>query len=887
MPWWKSVFSKRAPDAQLDSELRFHIEELTEENIAAGMPPEEARRHAALEFGGQEQLKEELRDVHRIQLLDTVLTNLRDSFRLLRKSPTFSLTVILTLALGIGANTAIFSVVYAALLRPLPYREPAQLMRLGQTRQQYDIDVSRSQASHPDFQDWKKRAHSFQSIAAYGGDTFTLSAGGEPQNIFAAQVTPNFFATLGVTPALGRDFVDGEDQGDGPHVTILSYDFWRSKFGGDRHIIGRTIRLDGNTVSIIGVLPRDFEFAPANSAPLWVPIHQTGDPITRRSLRWLSAIGRLAPRVTPEQARAEMNGITTQLAQEYPNEDASTVFVMQSLRENIVGKIQPILLVLLGAVGFVLLITCANVANLLLAHAIPRRKEFAVRFALGASSASLFFKMLLDSMVLSVVGAILGLFAANWGLQMLLTAMPKSQLRAMPFLASAGINLPVFVFLASVTLVTALLFGLSPGLAASKVDVHEVLKGETRGATGSGQNRFRRVLVISEVAVSLVLLVGAGLLLKSVRVLLSQDPGYDLHNVLTFSVNLPSDAYPGDKNPPFNNPSALRFEHEFVDRLRNLPGVVAAGSTGRIPANGGTGTIRFVVEGRLPDPGQETESDILSTGPEFFSAMRIPLLAGRLYERRDTAPALPVLVVNRAFAMRYFPGEDPVGRRIRFTYSDKNPFLTIVGVVGDTSQVDLAAPHPPLIYGPNDRRPNTFLSFLVRTSGDPLAFLGAARAALRQIDPQLPMIQPTTMEQIAAQSPSVFLRRYPSYLLGAFATLALVLAIVGLYGLISYGVLQRTREIGIRVALGAQSTDILRGVFRDSLTAVVLGIGIGVVASLGLTRLMTTLLYGVTPHDWSTFILASFCLAAVTLSACAAPAIRATRVDPMVALRYE
>jgi putative ABC transport system permease protein len=495
--------------------------------------------------------------------------------------------------------------------------------------------------------------------------------------------------------------------------------------------------------------------------------------------------------------------------------------------------------------------------------------------------------MLFDSVVLSVVGSTVGLLAAKWGVQLFLSAMPKSQLRAMPFLASAGINLPVFVFLVGLTFVTAMLFGLSPGIAASKVDVHEILKGETRGGTGSGQNRLRRILVISEIAVSVVLLVGAGLLLKSVRVLLSQDPGYDMRNILTFSVNLPSDAYPGDKNPPFNNPNALRFEHEFVDKLNALPGIVAAGSTGRIPTNGGTGTIRFLVEGRLPDPGHETESDILSTGPEFFSAMRIPVLSGRLYERRDTAPAPPVLVVNQAFAKRYFPGEDPVGRRIRFTYSDQNPFLTIVGVVGDTSQVDLAAPHPPLIYGPNDRSPNTFLSFLIRTSGDPMAFVGAARATLREIDPQLPMIQPTTLEEIAAQSPSVFLRRYPSYLLGAFAALALVLAIVGLYGLISYGVLQRTREIGIRVALGAQSSDILRSVFRDGLTTIAIGIVIGIVASLGLTRLMTALLYGVKPHDWSTFTLVSLCLTAVALAACAIPAIRAARVDPLVALRYE
>jgi predicted permease len=813
--------------------------------------------------------------------------NLRLAARSLAKAPSFTIVVVLVLALGIGANTAIFSVVYAALLRPLPFREPSQLMRLGESRQQYDTDITRAEASNPDFLDWQKRAHSFQSLAAYGGDAFTLSVGGEPENTFAAQVTPNFFATLGVQPILGRDFVEGEDQADGPHVAILAYNFWRSRFGGAHNIVGQTIRLDGNPVTVVGVLPGEFDFAPANSPPLWVPIHQTGDPITRRSLRWLRVVGRLASNIRPEQARAEMNAITAQLAREYPKEDASTYFVSQILRENIVGKVQPILLVLLGAVGFLLLITCANVANLLMTRAVSRRKEFAVRLAMGASRTSLFLKMLLESLLLSVAGSIVGLLAALWSIQLLVSAMPEKQLQAMPFLARTGINLPVFGFLTGITVLTAALFGLAPGLTASKAGLNEVLKVETRGGTGSGHNRFRQVLVVSEIAVSLVLLVGAGLMLKSVRALLHQNPGYDLHNVLTFSVNLPNDAYPGDKNPPFNNPSALRFEHEFVDKLRALPGVVDAASTGRIPANGGSGTIRFVVEGRLPDPGHETESDIVSTGSEFFSAMRIPLLSGRLYGRSDIAPAPPVLVVNQAFANRYFPGEDPVGRRIRFTYSDKNPFLTIVGVVGDTAQIDLASPHPPLIYGPNDRSPNTFLSFLVRTKADPKAFLGAAHNALGQMDPQLPMIQAATIEQIVEQSPSVFLRRYPSYLINAFAALALVLATIGLYGLISFGVLQRTREIGIRVALGAQRADILQGVFREGLVAVGLGVGFGVAASLGLTRLMTSLLYGVTPHDWGTFILMSVGLALVALAACAIPAMRATHVDPIIALRYE
>jgi putative ABC transport system permease protein len=735
--------------------------------------------------------------------------------------------------------------------------------------------------------DWKHAAKSIQSFAAYTGDAFTMAGTGEPKNTFAAQVTPSFFSTLGVKPALGRDFLEDEMRPDGPHVAILTDGFWRTEFGADPNIIGRIIHIDGKPAAIVGVLPRDFEFAPANSAPVWVPIHQTGDLITRRSLHWLSVFGRLAPGVTPDQARGEMQSINTRLSQEYPKENSSVYFVMESLNEQVVGRVRPLLLILLGTVGFVLLITCANVANLVMTRSIGRRKEFAVRSALGASRTSLLWQLLTESLLLSFAGACIGLIGAQWGVNLLIAAIPESLLRATPYLRNAGINLPVLLFLCGVTVLTGILFGLAPGLHASRMTLNDVLKDESRSGTSGGQARLRNALVIAEISISLVLLVGAGLLLRSLHALLRQDLGFNFHNVLAFSVNLPDSAYPSDKTSPYYSAAAVRFDHDFTRRLRSLPGVIDVGQTSGIPASGGSGTIRFVVEGRTTALGQEDECQIISVSAGYFSSLKIPLVDGRFFSANDTKDAPGTVVVSRAFVKAYLSGENPIGKRIRFTFSAQNPFLQIVGVAGDTASIDIAAPPPAIIYTANDQGPSTYLSYLVRTAGEPAAFVGTARAALHEMDPQLPMIQPQSLEEIANQSPSVFLRRYSSYLIGSFAALALILAIVGLYGLISHMVFQRTREIGIRVALGAQRRDILRMVLRQGIVATLAGVAIGIVAALALTRLLSSLLFGVTPGDWVTFLSVAVLLLVVALVACSIPARRATRVDPIVALRYE
>jgi putative ABC transport system permease protein len=820
--------------------------------------------------------------------MNAMWKNVRYGMRVLAKSPGFTVVAVLTLALGIGANAAIFSVVYSALLRPLPYHRPDRLVTLGEGRTQTrDNEPASRNTSMPDFMDWNKTTKSFAALTAYGFDSFTLAGNGEPKAVFATQVLPNFFATLGVKPAMGRAFVDGEDASDGPHVVMLTYGYWRSDFGGDPQAVGRTITLDNKPATIVGVLPRDFQFAPSNDFPLWVPMHPSQDLLTRRSLRWMNVFARLSPGVTMAQAQAEMNGITAQLAREYPQQDGSVFVSMGTLRNRIVGQVQPLLLVIFGAVGFVLLIACANVANLMMTRAAGRRKEFAIRTALGASRGQLIAQLLTESVLLAALGAAVGFAAAQWGVNALIAAIPQPVLSSLPSLRDAAANVPVLLFLCGVTLLTAVLFGLAPALSMSQTKVSDALKDESRGGTSTAHARLRNAVVVAEIAVSLVLLVGAGLMLQSLRALLHQDAGFDQRNLLVFSVNLPDSSYPSDKSYPNDSPAARLFEHEFSDKLRNLPGVQGVGVTSALPIGGSGGTIRFLVQGRPTAQGQEDECDIITATPEYFSTLKVPLISGRMFSATDKLEAPWVEIVNQAFVSKYFPNEDAVGKRTRFTFDAKEPYREIVGVVGNIAQDDLAGPPTPVIYVANEQGPSTFLTYMVRTSGDPAAFVGTVQVALHQMDQALPLIQPQTMEHFTNQTASVFLRRYPSLVIGSFAGLALILAMVGLYGLISYTVQQRTREIGIRMALGAQPADVLKLVLGQGVGAVLGGVGIGVVAALALTRLMASLLFGVRPTDVVTFASVAVLLTGVALAASYIPARRAMRTDPLNALRHE
>ncbi|HUI83033.1 MAG TPA: ABC transporter permease [Candidatus Binatia bacterium] len=822
--------------------------------------------------------------------MGTLNQDFRYGLRMLRKSPGFTAAAVITLALAIGANTAIFSVVYPVLLRPLPFDHPDRLVTIGENR--HATGCCSYVASYPDFLDWKRSARSFQSLTGYAFDAFTLTGNGEPKTMFCAMVAPNFFSSLGVNPILGRNFIAGEDlpEGSGPTVAILSYAFWRSDFAGDRGIVGRTIRLDNKPVTVVGVLPRQFEFSPAGDVPLWVPLHLNPYEATVRTARWFDVIGRLAPGVTLQQTQAEMQTISAQLSREYPQANATVRVNVAPLREEIVGNVRPLLLVLFGAVGFVLLIACANVANLLLSRSIDRRREFAIRSALGASRFHLALQLLVESLLLSITGAVLGFLAAALGVWLLVGSIPEPQLLSMPYLKDAGISLPVLAFIAGVTVLTAILFGLGPGLSVSQIPITEVLKDESRGGTSHSHVRMRNLLVIGEIAISLVLLVSGGLMLRSLSALLRQNPGFDPEHVLTFMTNLPGDSYPIARVWPFSDPNGLRFAREFLDRLRALPGVQGASATSALPAASNRGTTRFVIEGRVVAPGQEESSVARRVDADYFAVMKIPLLRGRSLAASDTEDHPWVVVVNQAWAKRFFSdSEDPVGRRLRLTRSPEEPFRQIVGVVGDVAEDTLAVPPPPVMYFPiaQDSGSTLYLNYVVRTRGEPAGVANAARLVLHSIDPRLAFIQPQSMQQFVERSPAVFLRRYPFYLIGSFAVLALVLATIGLYGLISYSVVQRTREIGIRMALGAQREHILRLMIRQGIVAAVAGVVMGLIAGLALTRLMASLLYGVTTSDWLTFTAVSLLLLLVAAAACYIPAKRAARVDPMVALRAE
>ncbi len=868
----RALFRRRAVEADLDDELRFHLERQAEAFALAGLPPEEAARRARLAFGGLEGVKEECRQARGISALETAAQDVRYGLRVLRRSPAVTATAVLTLTVGIGANTAIFSAVNAVLLRPLPYPEPDRLAVLWQATPQ----GRQTPVSATNFLDYQEQNRSCEHMATFHAAGLVLGGGGEPEWLRAGSVSPDFFQVLGVRAARGRTFAPEDGRSGGDKVVILGPGIWRRRFGADPGVVGRTVLLSAARYTVIGVLPAGFDFAVPGAfkpAEIWVPAVLTRDDTQRgnSALRW---IARLKRGVSPRQARTDLQAIAQRLARTYPQALSGLGVQVVPLREQRVGKVRPLLLILLGAVGFLLLIACANVASLQLARASTRQKEVALRQALGAGRRRVIRQLLTESLLLALLGGALGVLLARWGIGLLTGLAPAN----LPRESLGGLDPTVLGYSAALSLLTGVLFGLAPAFQSSAVALGETLKEGGRSADeAAGGGRLRGLLMVAEVALALVLLAGAGLLARSFVRLLAEKPGFDAEHVLTVFVSLPRYAYPDGQ-------ARSAFYRQAAARLAALPGVTAAAGIDDLPLTPDRDSSSFQVEGRPPlTPDRAPAAQIRTVTPGYFQALDIPLLRGRAASPTDTATAPPVLLINQALARRDFPGEDPVGKRIALDDPSPPRWATIVGVVADVRDLGLEARPEPEIYLPYEQSPLSYINLTLRVEGDPGRLAAAARAELRGLDKGLPLPDPQPMGSVLAAS--IAQRRFSMLLLGLFALIALILAAVGIYGVISYAVARRTHEIGIRMALGARRADVLRLVLGRSLGLTACGVGVGLAGGLLLTELMAGLLYGVPPADLPTFAGVALLLASVAALASYLPARRAMGVDPAVALR--
>ena len=878
---WRNLFHKASLDRELDEELRAYVELLADEKIKAGMGAEAARRAALLEIGGVEQVKEQVREVRIGAMLETILQDIRYSVRLLGKNPSFAVVAVLTIALGVGANTAIFSVVNAVLLRPLPYKDSERLVRLSE-RSQQGPGMS---ISYPNFKDWHAENTVFEELAATRFDNFNLTGLDEAERLQGRNVSWNFFDVLGVRPTLGRSFRPEEDRAGGSRVCIISYGLWQRRFGADPRLIGRPVTLNSESYTVVGVLPQGYRYGTPTDVFTPIGLREADELFSVRDNHpGIYAIARLKPGVSLAQAEAEMKGIAVRLAAAYPKENGGHSVALMLMREYFVGDIRPALLLLLGAVGFVLLIACANVANLMLARAAARTREIAIRMALGAGRWRLIRQLLTESVMLAFMGGACGLLLALWGVDVL----RRASLDIIPTTADISLDRTVLGFTLVISLVTGVLFGLAPAFQSARQAPGEALKeGGRTGTAGLTRNRVRALLVVGEVALSLMLLIGSGLLIRSFVRLREVDTGFDPHNLLTMQLS-----YRADHDD--DGQKGVNFFTEVLAKINTLPGVEAVAISNGAPFLNENDTS-FQIEGRPPaTPVQRTYAVSYTTSPDYLRALGIQLVRGRFFDARDTAQSPPVAVIDEEFARLYFPSADPVGQYLAGDPAQGTPHVEIVGVVAHVKQfgLDIQELIPAQLYRPRTQIPlqfrarsNANISLLVRTSADPAALAAAVRRAVREIDNTQPVYDVNTMAQIL--SDSLASQRLSMLLLSIFAAGAVVIAAVGIYGVMSYAVIQRTHELGIRLALGAQPRDVLRLVIRQGMLLASAGVAVGLVGALLLTRVMATLLYGVRPTDPATFGAVSLLLLVVALAACFIPARRATRVDPLIALRYE
>ncbi|HEY2820124.1 MAG TPA: ABC transporter permease [Candidatus Acidoferrum sp.] len=869
-PFKKSSRSDRNDDNRpdLNAEIESHLQMSAADLAGRGASHQEAAQKARREFGNIPLIQQTARDQRPFAVFfDDLAQDLRYAFRTLRKNPGFTLVAILTLALGIGANTAVFSVIDSVILRPLPFANANRLVWLNGKFPLSDL----ADISPPDFLDYRASNQSFDRLVAMGNDPSPSNlSGNRSEQVMVSIVTANFFETLGIPP-LGRDFTQSDEQFNLPQVAILGHGIWMRDFGSDPSIVGKTIRLDGASVTVVGVLPTDIPLL--SEAQIWQPTPMRNQGMQFRRGHFLKVIGLRKPGVTQAQAIADMDSISDRLSQQYPDTNKGWSVRQRSLSEVLIGPVRPAMLLITGAVGLLLLIACGNVANLLLARSTARQREFAVRAALGATRGRMIRQTLTESIVLALTGGAIGILGAVWLVRLLPSIGPSS----LPRLNEIRVDTTVLLFTAGISLLTGLVFGLIPALQASGRAFTDALKASARNTASGSQRRAGSILVVCEIAMSLTLLVGAGLLLKSFWLLTQVNPGFQTSHIVTAELGLNTSQYSDDAK-------RFRFWQDFESRATALPGVEGVGATSELPLNGEHNDNAFYIAGHTYGPSEFDDANFRQVSNSYFATMHIPLLSGRSFNEHDTATSAGAVLVNEAFGQQFFKGENPIGKHLRFATGPKQD-MEIVGVVGNIHHDSLSEARLPEMYTTFAQNPAGQMHIVVRGGANPENLATALREIVTSIDKDEALSNFRTLDAI--RDASIAQPRFSTQLLGAFAALALILAAVGLYGLMAYSVTQRISEIGIRVALGATRANILNLVLRRGALLALAGIAVGLVASLGLSRLLSTFLFGVRPTDPITFTAVAAILAAVALTASYIPAHRATQVDPNVSLRHE
>jgi macrolide transport system ATP-binding/permease protein len=871
----KGMFRKDARERDLADELESHLQMHVDDNIRAGMSPQEARRIAVMKLGGIDQAKEAYRDRATIPFLESIVQDLRFTLRQLRKNPAFTITATAMVALGIGASVAIFAFVDAALIKPLPYHQPSRLLFVTETTP----DIPRAAISYYDYLDWKKMNRVFDSLEVYSQRGYVVSTATGTEMVDGARTSDGIFRTLGVAPFLGRDFYAGEDLPEAPRTVILSYASWQKRFGGKQDVIGQPITLNEMPHTVVGVLPQNFHFAPVENAEFWTTIHPGGGCDVRRSCHYLNGLARLKDGVSEGAALADLTRIAKDLEAQYPDSNRHQGATVAPLSEYIVGDVKPILLLLLGGAGLLLLIACINVASLLLVRSETRRRELSVRRALGATRGRLIRQFVIEGLVIVVVASIAALVSSHWAMQILKGLIPTDMIAGMPYLHDLALNPRVLIFAGAVAAFAAALFSLTPSFRLSSLEMRDGIAEGGRGAAGKVWTRIGSKLVVLELTTAMVLLVGAGLLGKSFYRLLQVEPGFETDNLITMRVTAPRANYSKDEE-------ALALGRKLQEEVKRLPGVTSVALADVLPLsfNGNTDWIRFV--GRDYN-GEHNEVNQRGVSPDYFATLQAKLLRGRTFTDAEDGSKPRVVVINRTLAEKFYPGEDPIGQRFADIDLDPKSIKEIIGVIDDIREGALDSEIWPAYYFSFNQSPDNAFSVMVRTSHAEQSLIPTIADTIRGVDSRITISSQTTMTARANNAPTVYLRRSSTWLVATFAAVALLLGVVGLYGVIAYSVSQRTREIGVRIALGAQRGSVYRLILREAGALALAGIVIGTGCAILAASLMRKLLFGTPPWDIATLISVAAVLGASALLASFLPARRAASVDPISALRAE